>query len=62
LNEAVFRRGGILMSETDVEKATSAKIIRFVPTQREEAKKMHDANKRTSHPDDGDNDPGPAAA
>jgi hypothetical protein len=61
-NEAVFRRGGILMSETDAEKAASPKIFRLVPTPREDAKKSQNANKRTSPPGGDDNDPGPAAA
>ena len=62
LDEAVFRRGGILMSKTNAEKAASAKIVRFVPTPREDPKKLDNPNKQTHAPGDGDNDPGPAAA
>jgi hypothetical protein len=50
------------MSKTDDEKAASAKIFRFVPTPRDDPKKLDNGNKQTSAPGDGDNDPGPAAA
>jgi hypothetical protein len=62
LNEALIRREGILMSKTDAKKTVSTKIFRFVPAAREDSKKLDERNKEASPRDDGDNDPGPAAA